>query len=787
LYCRKIMGRTLVLVLSTILLWQGFVVGAHAQQGGLVHGEILVKFVDHANEAVRKALESEHGLVLVKHHTAIGIYHYRSDVEDIWTLIANVRSSPFVYFAEPNYLRGRQSAPNDEFYEFQWYLPKIGWEKARAAFSGTNNVIVAVIDSGVTKLHKHLQGYRATSGEWDFVQNDNDASDESGHGTMVAGIITGATDDGKSVAGICPTARILPIRVFDNAGFIAEGPSVDVSVLIAALDRARTHGARIINLSLGGPMYSFAERSALSVCDSAGILLVCAAGNGDAQGFGVNNDTSPIYPASYDVPGIISVAATDENRQIAIFSNFGPESVDIAAPGQFIVGCDVPRKILYNWDFRFGWQGWKEFIVRGNGWVVDYYLGRLSLVTSGPWPYYAGPYAANSLFGLTSPRVNLRWQKGARLELGVIGLLGADDYLSLSTKRSDESEAKYGGILLYPGWTYETIQRDISRLDGSICELDIYLFADLFGWGTYSSGTLAIDNAMITVLDQSAFATEAVWYADGTSFAAPIISGVAAMMISQNPRLTHLQVREKILATATRVSGLSGKVATGGVVNAQAALAAAMPSLSPTDKQPPTLALAAPLKSVTATRLRSFTLRGTARDNVRLTRLEYRVQPPGSSYTKWQRGTLTGTGKNRSWSQAIDLPTEGAWRVQVRVADAAGNRSAVVTRRFVVDRTRPVMVVSTPSRNRVSTSGSRYTLKGTASDNVTAVRLDFRVRRPGGSYGAWETLSLSGSAAEKSWTRRVGLDARGEWRVQIRAADRAGNLSGARTIIINRR
>lgn len=571
----RVMKVVLLRLLTVSLLGQVILGSVHAQQGGLVQGEILVKFMDQASEADRKAVESELGLVLVKHHTSIGIYHYRSDAADIWTLISNVRSSPFVYFAEPNYVRERQSAPNDEFYKLQWYLPKIGWESARATFTGTAPVIVAVIDSGVTKLHKHLEGYRAASGEWDFVQNDSDANDESGHGTMVAGIITGATGDGKNVAGICPTARILPIRVFDNAGFIAEGHSVDVSVLIAALDQARRHGARIINLSLGASLYSFSEQLALSACDSAGILIVCAAGNGNSQGLGVNNDNSPIYPASYNIPGIISVAATDEEQQLSVFSNFGQTSVDIAAPGQFIVGCDVPRKTLYTWDFRLGWQGWSQFVLSGNGWVWDYYLGRPSLVTSGPWPYYAGSYAPNSSTTLLSPLVDLRNQKGARLDMDVIGRLGADDYLSLSTKRSGETETTYGGILLYPGWAYETIQRDISRLDGSVGEIDIYLFADLFGWGTYSSGTLALDRASISVLDQGAFATEAVWYADGTSFAAPIVSGVAAMIMSQNPQLSHLQVRQKIFDTATRVSSLSGKVATGAVVNARTALASA--------------------------------------------------------------------------------------------------------------------------------------------------------------------------------------------------------------------
>jgi hypothetical protein len=859
-----------------------------AQQGGLVEGEVLVKLAARTVEADRKALEAEHGLSLVRYHASIDIYHYRSDTEDVWTLVAKLRSSPFVFFAEPNYVRQRQSAPNDEFYKFQWYLPHIDWEKARAAFTGTTLVTVAVIDSGVSKSHSHLQGYLTSNGEFDYVKNNRNANDESGHGTLVAGIITGRTNDRKGVAGITPTARILPIRVFDNAGFIADGATVDVSVLVAALDRARTHGARIINLSLGGPLYSFAERLALSSCDAAGILLVCAAGNGDSFGLGVSNDNVPVYPAGYNIPGIISVAATDEENRLALFSNYGVRSVHLAAPGQFMVGCDVPRRTLYAWDFRFGWQGWTESVARGHGWTWDYYLGQLCLVTSGPWPYYAAPYLPRSRMTLLSPRMDLRNQTGARLEIGVIGRLGLDDYLTFSTRRSNERDGVFGGVLLYPGWTYDELHRDISRLDGSIGNVDIHLVADFGGWGTYSSGTLGIDFVAVTVLDRSSLATEAIWYADGTSFAAPVVSGVAAMMMSQNPRLSHLEVRQALLDTATPASALAGKIATGAVVNAQAALAAAMPRLSPADQEPPIIAVAAPAESVTSTRSTSFTLRGTARDNVRPTRLEYRVQPPGGNYTKWVRGTLTGSGKNRSWSQTVELPAEGSWRVQVRVADAAGNRSAAATRTLVVDRTRPTVavtspttastpirtarftlrgtatddrapdvleyrvqrpggsytkwqrgtltgtkktrswsqavevpveglwrvqvravdgagnrsaavtrtavvdrtaptvVVSSPRRDTVSTSRVRYNLEGTASDNVTAVRLDFRVRPPGGSYGKWEASHLSGSAAGKSWARQVRVNALGEWRVQIRAADRAGNVSAARTITINR-
>jgi subtilisin family serine protease len=697
---------------------------AFAQQGALVEGEVLVKFMDHATAADRRGVESANGLVLVKHHASIDIYHYKSNDEDIWTLIVNIRSSPFVYFAEPNYVRERQSAPNDEFYEFQWYLPKIGWENARVAFTGTAPVIVAVIDSGVTKLHKHLQGYLVTAGEWDFVQNDSDASDESGHGTMVAGIIAGATDDGKSVAGISPTARVLPLRVFDNAGFIAEGASVDVSVLIAALDQARAHGARIINLSLGGPLYSFSERLALSACDAAGILLVCAAGNGNSQGFGVDNDTSPIYPASYNLPGIVSVAASEEENQLTVFSNFGASSVDIAAPGQFIVGCDVPRQTLYNWDFSTGPQGWISDVISGNGWVWTSFGGDWGIFSRSFQSW--GFYVANSSMFLDSPLINLIGRTGARaeIEFSPLQILGSGDYLSLSTETA--SSSKFVDLIAYPWSAADRAMRDISHLDGQVGWLSIYFKADLFGGflNTVSNGMLGITNVRVTVLDDSAFATEAVWYADGTSFAAPIVSGVAAMVMSQNPQFSHLEVRQKLLETATPSSALTGKVATGGVINARAALAAAMPYATPTPTPTPT-PTATPTPEPTATPTPAPTPRPLPKP-----------------------------------SPTLNL-----------------------------DRKPPTLRVTAPQGNSVATKAARFALRGTAGDNVTPTRMQFRVRPPGSKrYGGWATVNLAkGNAKTKSWSRIVSLNKKGSWLVQIRVLDGRNNASAARAITLTRR
>lgn len=552
----------------------------------IVEGEVMVKYFPQTSYEERKATETEWNLELVKYHSSIDAYLYRFSGPDTWLVIDSIKKSDLVFFAEPNYLRNRQSTPNGEFYEFQWYLPQIRWDTARGEFTGRNLVTVAVIDSGVSKAHGHLLGYLLQQGEWDFADGDADASDESGHGTMVAGIITGNTNEGTGVAGICENVRILPLRVFDNAGFISEGSSVDESVLIEALDKARSAGAKVVNLSLGGPTFSYFESLAVDQCHAAGMLLVCAAGNGGNDGFGDNNDVAPTYPASYASECIISVAATDESDNLAAFSNFGIQTVDIAAPGQNIFGCDVPRKTLLYWDFQLGWQNWVQNVTYGYGLVWNWYLGRFRLATS-DYLGFPGFYAPYSRISLISPTIDFSEQKGARLELRTGGILGIDDLLTLWTRENNETIEKFNSVLLYPGWQYGTLQRDISHLDGSKGELRIKIGADLSGLGAFSGGSLLIDEALITVLDQRSWAVDAMHAQHGTSFSAPIVSGIAAVLFSQAPNLTAAQVKNLILTTARPVAGLNSKLLYPAVVDYAAALRAAKALSTSTEQTPP--------------------------------------------------------------------------------------------------------------------------------------------------------------------------------------------------------
>jgi len=198
-------------------------------------------------------------------------------------------------------------------------------------------VVVAVIDTGLDYRHEDFaaerlwrnpgearngrdddgNGYRDDLVGWDFVDGDPNPWDDSGHGTHIAGIIAACTDNGLGIAGVNGAARIMPLKV---ANFSGQARS---SAVASAIHYAVDHGARVINLSLGGEVVTELEREAAARAAAAGVLIVVAAGNKglDTSRFG--------YPS---LPGALVVGATDEAGRRAGFSNFGSH-LDVAAPG----------------------------------------------------------------------------------------------------------------------------------------------------------------------------------------------------------------------------------------------------------------------------------------------------------------------------------------------------------------------------------------------------------------------------------------------------------------------
>jgi subtilisin family serine protease len=209
-------------------------------------------------------------------------------------------------------------APSDTLYDEQEDLAQIDVPEAWSTTTGDPGVVVAVIDSGVDLTHPDLQGVTVVSPR-NETWNTTDVTDVYGHGTHVTGTIFARANNGIGIAGIAPASTLMPIKVLDDGGFGW------ISDVVDGVDWARTHGADIINLSLGGPLYP--EQVALfqptfSAARSAGILVVAASGN--------SGSSRIFYPAALN--GVVSVGAVDETDAIAEFSTFN-RAVDLTAPG----------------------------------------------------------------------------------------------------------------------------------------------------------------------------------------------------------------------------------------------------------------------------------------------------------------------------------------------------------------------------------------------------------------------------------------------------------------------
>lgn len=270
-------------------------------------------------------------------------------------------------YQEPDFLVHASMIPNNPLYSQQWYLWKncshingVGdtrifssgidacgaWDQRTSAAS----VIVAVIDTGIRYTHEDLAAniwheedplYGTLYG-WNFSVpfqdlKETDPMDGFGHGTACAGIIGATGNSNLGITGIAWNVKLMALKFLDDQG------NGDVSDAIQAIDFACDHGAQILNCSWGyvtqdarfnnlisGDHLSALEM-ALSRARDRGVIVVAAAGNE-----GKNNDENPEYPANYSLDNIISVGATTEDNRYASFSNYGPKSVHLAAPGEEI-------------------------------------------------------------------------------------------------------------------------------------------------------------------------------------------------------------------------------------------------------------------------------------------------------------------------------------------------------------------------------------------------------------------------------------------------------------------
>lgn len=216
---------------------------------------------------------------------------------------------------------------NDTYRDKQWALTRLGAETAWKTSTGSG-VVVAVIDTGVL-AHSELASHLLTGR--DFIAPGTSATDENGHGTHVAGIITAIAGNRRGIAGLAPKTKILPVRVLDRSG---QGDSANVAKgIIWAVD----HGAKVINLSLSSTQADSAGRAAVAYAISKNVVVVAAAGN-DGCPFLFGAPRS--YPAAYD--GVLGVGAITSSGSPSSFSSCG-DWVDVAAPGSGILSTMIGK------------------------------------------------------------------------------------------------------------------------------------------------------------------------------------------------------------------------------------------------------------------------------------------------------------------------------------------------------------------------------------------------------------------------------------------------------------
>ncbi|MCP4745179.1 MAG: S8 family serine peptidase [Desulfobacteraceae bacterium] len=497
-----------------------------------------------------------------------------------------------VAFAEPNYYIHTQAELNDPSFALQWALHNTGQNirgktgasgndidalRAWDMTTGSSRVVIAVVDTGVNHKHPELENNLWTNPNeipdngidddengfiddvhgWDFVDGDNIAQDAAGHGTHISGIIAAKGANAAGISGVTWQAGIMPLRFLNANG------SGTTSDAIKAIKYAAAQGARIINCSWGSTGYSASMRSIIQKTDA---LFVCAAGNN-----GTNNDYKPFYPASYELTNIISVAATDQNDELAWFSNFGKKSVDIAAPGTIILSLASGREVV--WEDDFNSAALTNWTLGGDNadWDAVYppYSGSSETLANSP-DY---DYPAQSDSWAMSPAIDLQNQHAPGLSFIITG--SAQDnadflYVEVSTDGQawKSRPVMLGSTLMRKGisgtlpyWTPATV--DLGAWEN---QSQLY-FRFRFISDEDETGTgdgYFIDNVSVTAAADS----ETYQYLQGTSMAAGFISGIAGLICSENEDLKISNLKSIIEKSVDLRPNLKQNLVSEGRANA---------------------------------------------------------------------------------------------------------------------------------------------------------------------------------------------------------------------------
>ncbi len=671
-------------------------------------GEVIVKFRDGESattlasdgaQVMKRFSAGRHRLHHVKLRNGLSVEE----------AITKYGKNPAVEYVEPNYTYQLSDIPNDPQFGQLWGLHNTGQTvrgvtgtpgadiQAAEAWditTGSSNVIIAVIDTGIAYDHPDLAANMWTNpGEtpndgkdndgngfiddvhgYDFFNDDGEPMDvplvagisfgKVGHGTSIAGTIAAAGNNGMGVTGVMRSARLMALKAGD--GWEAVG--VTTAAFIQATNYAITNGARVINASFGrvGGSCSQFEYDALSAANTAGIMVLVAAGNQTQS-----NDAIPQYPAQYSVdtacgpalPNVIAVAATDMNDNLSSFSNYGPASVQIASPGSDQTYSTYPTfnaitipPFPHNFDSNPATLGY-TFSGTNNSWnfTASASASPPNSLTDSP----AGNYVNNTNSFATGPVYSTVGQRGC--------------YWTGNMRLTTASNADYvlfqvssdGGTTWIDGKTYsgDTGGSWFSFLFREVRDASptnrfrINLFSD----GSGNADGAYLDDVRVSCVAGAPSGATDYAFLGGTSSATAHVTGVVGLLLSANPSLTVPQIRNAIVNTGDVLPGLSGKTLTGRRLNARKALETAG---DPTPPTAPATLTASPV--VTGTQIALSWPAAT--DNVGVTGYQVeRCQGAGCSAF-----AFLATSPTTSYGDSGLAPTT-SYSYRVRAQDAAGN------------------------------------------------------------------------------------------------------------------
>ena len=571
---------------GVILLSCSLCIGAEQSQTtaclGYVPGQVLVKFDPaHAGgtetlsslaETANKAIGADTVLDFSTYGiTGLSLIALNSSMT-VDEAVSYYSSIPGVTYAEPDYLLYADNTPDDPDLYRQWGLSNTGQVYRENKIPGTHGAdihalhawdqitgnrssTVAVMDSGVDICHPDLNGNlwaNPVTGlhGLNLVRGEEyEVWDDLGHGTHCAGIIGMIGDNSIGGSGVNWNLSIASIKILNSEG------TAKTSDMIFAILYASSLKFPIISCSIAGP-FSNATYEAIQ---SSSSLVVASAGNNN-----IDTDRFPIYPACYNLPNVISVAATDAHDNLTWFSNYGNQSVHVAAPGQDIYST-VPS--IYAYDPIWYAEG-------GNysSWNIT---GTTTINTTAGYPN--PPSIAIDKEPGDDEQVTLEMNQPVQFkeassgdELYLHYLVeanstdaGVDIEVYVSTQKKEwylegkipctiNSGWKQGFVML-PDGMESVYYRLVISLAGS--EIPVHMKLGSVGVGTRGS------------IIEPGYA-----YMDGTSMAAPFVSGIAAMIHGAYPTLSAPAIKDLIMKTADPIPLLKGKIVSGGRVNLSAAL-----------------------------------------------------------------------------------------------------------------------------------------------------------------------------------------------------------------------